>query len=148
MMNRFFLILIAIALFSCEKESQENRDGTSVVLDNDVKECILATEPSVYSNYFNHDSYLAGYSSIKQNSLADEELVPVFAEQESGLKAAKQVCFTANSHDVLAGVSSLKSAPITKGHDLFNSWYGQDVKFVLSSNSNLKNASSDDTVAI
>ncbi len=148
MKNRFFLILIAIALFSCEKASKDSNDDASKVIENEVKECVLATEPSVYSNYFNHDSYLAGYSSIKQNSLADEELIPVFSEQESGLKNAKQISFTANGHDILAGVNSLKGAPITKGHDLFNSWYGQDVKFVLCSNNELKSASVEDTVAI
>ncbi len=148
MKNIYILVILAIILFSCEKEKQNSEQGVSNVIDNEVKECVLATEPSVYSNYFNNDSYLAGYSSVKQNSLSDEELVPIFVEQENGLKSTKQIAFTANNHDVLAGVSNLKSSPITKGHDLFNSWYGQDVKFILSSNSKLKSASSADTVAI
>ncbi len=70
-----FLIITIFVLSSCvDKNELNNTLETNTFTTNDVKETILYTGTSNYSKIFQVEAPLIGYSSLKENSLAVEEL--------------------------------------------------------------------------
>lgn len=146
-MKIYLLIIGVVILASCAKKNDEANDPSkanspSETYNNKVSENMLATEPSVYSNYFSNDSPLVGFSALKKNSLADDVLIPVYSENDALLKSGKvRFSMVANGVDIIAEQNGLKSSPITKGSSLFENWYGKNVSFVFKKEGLLKSGS-------
>lgn len=140
-MKIFFLIIGIVILSSCSNETEIVKESSTSYA-NTIKENVLATAPSVYSNYFTDNSELVGFSASKEHSLAENVLTPVFPDNDTLLKSGK-VCFmvTANGVDINNAKNSLKSAQITDGNSLFANLYGKNVVFAFKKEGELKSGS-------
>jgi len=140
-MKIHILIIGLVILSACSKEPNITNENQNSYI-NEVSENIIATEPSVYSNYFNNEGPMVGYSSMQEHSLADNSLNSVNTESNSSLKSGKtSFSVFANGIDIVTSQSSLKSSQLNANNNLFENWYGKNVEFIIKKDGLLKSGS-------
>ncbi len=144
-MKKLIYILLLFLIISCDNDSDNNTpQSIAPAQENKTSEQIITTTPSVYGKYLEETGPLVGYSSMKENALAENVLTPVTPENQEQLKSS-DINFTisANGVEINMAKEALKSS--ASNSDLENNWYGQDVKFVLQKTGNLKSGSNSET---
>jgi hypothetical protein len=147
-MKNCIYIILFLFIISCDNESENNTiQRIAPVNENKTSEQILTTTPSVYGNYLEEDGPLIGYSTMKENALAENVLSPVFSEDQNKLKSSN-IDFTvsANGIEINMAREALKSS--SENNSFTSNWYGQDVKFVLQKRGALKSGSNSETDTI
>ncbi len=127
---------------ACDKEGEQPQNQPEVI-ENKSSETILTSEPSIYGKYLkNPDKPMIGYSTMKENSLANNILSPVFSTKEEVLKNGNNsFSISANGHDIGLASDMLKKSTNQDNKDLTQSWYGQDVQFIIRKEGALKSGS-------
>jgi hypothetical protein len=152
------ILIVTIILSSCTTETEKINNGMPV--DNKVTENILYNGSSKYSQIFRIDAPILGYSTIKQNSLANEEF---YAIDDVNQIMAKQndIQKVVSNNNVTFLVNGLNinemQTNVTDGQQrakaISNTLYGNDVRFTLiRNNSNninrMKKISATDTTVM
>ncbi len=129
---RITIIFIALLAFmACSKMSDEHQKQ-NISVENKITENVLATEPSVYSTYLFVNNPLLGYSTMKENPLADEVLDGILPEQLFATKnSGNDFSITVNG----INISTIHSGSSDTKSSFFQSLYGQKVSFNFSNNS-------------
>lgn len=130
-MRIIILFIALLAFMACSKMSDEHQKQ-NISVENKITENVLATEPSVYSTYLFVNNPLLGYTSMKENPLADEVLDGFLPKQLSATKnSGRDFTITVNG----VNISSINSGSSDAKSSFFQSLYGQKVFFSFSNNS-------------
>jgi hypothetical protein len=137
------LILFCVGLIGCNKNTQvEDNNGTKNY-QNTVKESVLYEGKSNYSKIFRTDAPIMGYSTIKQNSLAEEEFKTVDDNVKSVSNGQQKVTSNTSMELRVNGKSLNELQKVMSGQSqrikaVDNSLYGSNVNFTLSRRSLVK----------
>lgn len=140
-MKNLYILLLLLTIVSCRNNEEIGEPAKpSGTNENTVEEKILYQGTSVYGNFFIPGEQV-GFSSLKENALAKEQLTILDANEDSQLKKSgvEGVQVLINGMDLSVEKRRLKSGQKNK-NELLNSWYGQDISFVIKSKK-LKNGS-------
>lgn len=134
-----------VLVVSCNIDSEnDSPQGIAVEHVNKSSEKIITTTPSIYGKYLEEDGPLIGYSTMKENALAENVLTPVLPENQQSLKSSNiNLSISANGVDISMSRDALKSS--STDSDLESNWYGQNVTFVLKKTGNLKSGNNSET---
>lgn len=138
--------LLFIGCTNKETVDEKTKDGTPI--DNKVTQTVLFKGKSNYSKIFRTDAPVMGYSTIKQNSLAIEELTIVDDLNENDLSGNGQQKSSSSSKIQLRvnGITLSDLNVIGDGRQRIkaaqNLLYGKDVSFTITKTSPLSIGSS------
>ncbi len=134
------LVVPFLFSISCDENSSP-KEEVPITKNNKVSESILAVEPSVYGDFLISNAPMLGFSTSKENSLANDVFTPVIGNESSLKSSGKDLHFTANGEDLVLQSKHLKSNQINHSN-IISALYGQDVMFKIGSGSALKSNSS------
>ena len=131
--------IVALLLVSCTNETAVEKAKDGVPIDNKVTETVLFSGKSNYTKILRTDAPIMGYSTIKQNSLASEELSAI-DDVNSSIDNSNGTMKAKSSSSVSLLVNGLNLSElqtrIPDGRQLAKATtpvlYGSDVSFTLS----------------
>ncbi len=144
--SSIILSVVFTALFSACLEKENNQiepveDNT--LTSNKFSQHILSNTANIYTDFLVQTDQSAGFSSMKEHSLAEHRIYTKFSENGEQLKSG------ANSFSVLANNIDLNSKQKSMETDqclLADNWYGKNVSFLLKSGSLKNGENGEDTV--
>lgn len=147
------IFITALILSSCtDKSDIVSTTETNTFTTNEVKETILYTGTSNYSKIFQVEAPLIGYSSLKENSLAEEELNIINQLTKHDSDGMQRISSVNEINVAVNGVNLSDFSSIGDGRQRMKSTknilYGSNVSFRVTqtnSSSNLSKVISKDT---
>lgn len=141
MKRNIILVFTVILVVSCSENQIAKSKDSSGSIENKVKQTVLYSDSTNYTKFLHNSSPFVGYSSNKDNPLAEEELTIIndFAVNNQGVNTGTQKARSVANFEIsVNGVNLSEINAISDSRQRVKSskgiLYGTDVQFMVKRN--------------